>query len=120
MVISTGTTIRTTYNAGIPRPGKLNDNKWHRIHVVRTLWQIYVKIDNKDAVSPNNNEKLQPLPLTGNGRSRFDSNLPMFVGAFWRFPVYRNGYVGCMKGFVSIKLILCRLRVEFQFFSLRL
>ncbi|XP_046846012.1 EGF and laminin G domain-containing protein-like [Xenia sp. Carnegie-2017] len=99
VVISTGTTIRTRYNAGIPRPGKLNDNKWHRIHVVRTLWQIYVKIDNKDAVNPNNNEKLQPLPLTGNGRSRFDSNLPMFVGAFWRFPVYRNGYVGCMKGF---------------------
>lgn len=99
--MSFGTSIRTKYRAAIPGPGKLNDNEWHRIHVIRTLWELSVKIDNRPALNPANRRVLQPLELTGNGRSRLDIDLPMFVGSFWRFPTYKNGYVGCMKGFVS-------------------
>lgn len=101
MVVSFGTSIRTKYKAAIQDPARLNDNNWHRIQVIRTLWYLSVKIDDKDGLVPGSNQKLKPLELTGDGRSRLDIDLPMFVGSFWRFPTYKKGYVGCMKGFVS-------------------
>ena len=125
-MLSLGTSIRTKYRAGI-KEGKLNDNHWHRIQVIRTLWDLSVKIDDADAVDPGvldsdgNRQRLNPLQLTGDGRSRLNIDLPMFVGSFWRFPTYRKGYVGCMKGFVSINMSLERIcrrvhqRVSFNY-----
>lgn len=66
-----------------------------------------MKIDNKDGLDPvNQDQELKPLQLTGDGRSRLDIDLPMFVGSFWRFPTYKKGYVGCMKGLVSNSLVV--------------
>ena len=100
-MISFGTSIRTKYRAAIDGTGKLNDNNWHRIQVIRTLWELSVKIDDKVSLDPATQLPLQPLKLSGNGQSRLDINLPMFVGSSWRYPAYLKGYVGCMKGFVS-------------------
>ena len=108
-MVSFGTSIRRKYKAAIHGTGKLNDNNWHRIQVIRTLWELSVKIDNQDGVDPadpNNKLRLLPLKLSGDGRSRLDIDLPMFVGSFWRFPTYKKGYVGCMKGFVSSVLFI--------------
>lgn len=90
--------------------GKLNDNHWHKIHVIRTLWKLSVKIDDRSTTVVGEDEEKDSVDLTGDARSRLDIDLPMFVGSFWRFPSYRKGYVGCMKGFVS-KLILYKVNI---------
>lgn len=100
-----GTSIRTKYKAALDGTGKLNDNQWHKIHVIRTLWELSVKLDGRTPLIPGTRIPLSPLKLTGDGRSRLDIDLPMFVGSFWRFPTYKKGYVGCMKGFVSTCII---------------
>lgn len=81
--------------------GELSDNKWHKIHIIRTLWDMTVKIDDRPTTVVGSNPVKYSLELSGDARSRLDIALPMFVGAFWRFPTYKQGYVGCMKGFVS-------------------
>lgn len=62
---------------------------------------MIVKIDDRPTTVVGSNPVKYSIALSGDARSRLDIALPMFVGAFWRFPTYRKGYVGCMKGFVS-------------------